>query len=677
MSKTVRDEKINIVKLAYLYFREGRWDNAIEEYRKLLEIDPEDMNVHKMLGDVYVRKNDHAQAYEEYSKVEAHFVQIDQTDKASLIQDKINRLDQNRLPAAARQKRSRLPNKSDKTVEDSGGKETVDSEDKVSSSNLEKMEVESGQFSNPVERYTRLGESFFESHLFKKAMEMFKKVVALDSQNRVGRVRLAQIYAKTGMENEAKKEYLNAAGQALTQDDLDHAFEYANKAVELKSIEAQYILGVVLFKRRQWAEAREKLDTLLRFKTSHAGGQVYLAKVFDEMNLLDKAVETFQKALKLDKDGVLALEAWAEYCAKRKLVDEAVKTFTELIGKAAAGGDRKRALELARKLLAVDVTRVSSKLKLAQLLQSVGDLKGAADIYYHLAQWYKNQNEKDEANKYIQKTLELYPEHPAALEMTPKELAQKVPGEEIVLTYRVFADEPAPTASPKTDPVVEPEVRLVDVSPAETFNDQMGIADQFTRQGLLAEAIGVYQQLLDADPGNWEVIRKINKVYEAYAKTGTDLTDLLTAAPPVDEETQKRKVVEAKKTLSEIKATAVKEAELKINAELEKKNREAFSRTKRDSARLVLKELASRAVELADRKLRGEVVDAPPRSVEMPLVVPANIQSEAVSSLDPLSLAPRPVETIFLTVGESSFSTTRSTAPRPNVRDKMKKIGFV
>ena len=40
----INDDKKNIVKLAYLYFQEGRWDKAIEEYQKLLSLDPEDIN---------------------------------------------------------------------------------------------------------------------------------------------------------------------------------------------------------------------------------------------------------------------------------------------------------------------------------------------------------------------------------------------------------------------------------------------------------------------------------------------------------------------------------------------------------------------------------------------------------------------------------------------------------
>src|ERR1700678_3955875 len=104
MANPANGDKKNIVKLAYLYFQEGRWDNAIEEYKKLLELDPEDINIHNMLGDVYVKKNAAMQAYEEHCKVTTELVTRGQVDKAALINKKIARLDNSQLTPEAQQK---------------------------------------------------------------------------------------------------------------------------------------------------------------------------------------------------------------------------------------------------------------------------------------------------------------------------------------------------------------------------------------------------------------------------------------------------------------------------------------------------------------------------------------------------------------------------------------------
>ena len=56
MANFNEDDKNNSVKSAHLYFQGGQWDKAIAEYEKILNLDPDDMNIHNMLGDLHVKK---------------------------------------------------------------------------------------------------------------------------------------------------------------------------------------------------------------------------------------------------------------------------------------------------------------------------------------------------------------------------------------------------------------------------------------------------------------------------------------------------------------------------------------------------------------------------------------------------------------------------------------------
>lgn len=106
MSTPAGGDKKNIVKMAYIYFQEGRWDKAIEEYKKLLALDPEDINTHNMLGDVYVKKGSSREAFEEYIKVSTDFSSRGQTDKAVIVNKKIAALDASLLPAEAQKNKT-------------------------------------------------------------------------------------------------------------------------------------------------------------------------------------------------------------------------------------------------------------------------------------------------------------------------------------------------------------------------------------------------------------------------------------------------------------------------------------------------------------------------------------------------------------------------------------------
>jgi tetratricopeptide (TPR) repeat protein len=610
MGNPANGDKKNIVKLAYLYFQEGRWDNAIEEYQKLLELDPEDINIHNMLGDVYVRKNASAQAYTEYSKVAADLVSRGQLDKAALINKKIARLERSQLSPEAQQKQNliKLHTEADEALEENRVDQAIDafseilkldSDDLIVASKLAELEEKMGRVSDAVEQYTRLGESFLKSHLFKKAQEMFKKVVTMDPQNMSAHLNLAQIYIKQGSESDAKKEYLNVAEQALAKDDLDSAFEYGNKAVELKSIEAHYVVGIVQFKKQKWAEAKNEFEVLLRFKVSHVGAQVYLAKVLAGMEQGDKAVEAFQKALKLDKDNLFALESWAEYCVQKKNVKDAVSALTTLVDKAVAASEFERAIEFARTLVSVDPKLVSSKVKLAEALKSSGDTNGAADAYYNLALVHENENKPDEAALYIKKTLELNPGHAKASGMNEGEQKQR----SAEPAQAQLAAQPVKAAAPEP-----PRAQVVEVSPQEALKAQIGIADQYVKQGLLDEAIDIYQQLLDVDPENDEVKKKLNSVYTAYAKTGTDLTSVFAGPSKAEEEAKKAAEEAAKRAAEEATKKAADEAAKKEADEAAKKTlKELEAKAREEADKQVRIELEKRAREEADKKANEEI----------------------------------------------------------------------
>jgi tetratricopeptide (TPR) repeat protein len=628
MGNPAKGDKKNIVKLAYLYFQEGRWDSAIEEYRKLLELDPGDLNIHNMLGDVYVKKNAAAQAYEEYIKVAADLINHDQAEKATLIHKKISRLDRSQLSPAAQQKQSLIQlhlqadealeqNKVDEAIMAFGEIMKLDPEDLVVASKLAGLEEKIGRIPDAVEQYTRLGESFLKNHLFKKAQEMFKKVETMDPQNVSAHVNLAQIYIKQGSESDAKKEYLTVADQALVRDDLDNAFEYAGKAVELKSIEAHYIVGVVLFKRQKWAEAKLEFENLLRFKINHVGAQVYLGKVYAAMEQADKAVESFQKALKIDKDNIMALQAWADYCVAKKNKNEAIQTLALLTDKAISTNNLARAVELVRTMVSVDETIVSSKLKLAQVLQKSGDLDGAAEVYYQLAAMHGKQNKPEDSMLYLQKALELNPNHAQALAMAPEKMrSHGTPVEPSVRSAATVDGKPVVDA-PLRESVDGSTKPQSEANPQEAFKAQLAVADQYVKQNLLDEAIDIYQQLLDVDPENSELKRKLNGVYAAYAKTGTDLTNVF--APTVKAPEEPKKITpEAAKKPSEADDKALKELEVKAKQEADKKIRSELEKKAREEADKRADEEIKRMA--AEKELKSHEPPAPIKIAALPTI---------------------------------------------------------
>src|ERR1700679_3974789 len=90
------DEK-HILKLAESYFQKGLWDKAVEECLKLLKSNPDHIAIYDFLGDVYVKKADHSQAFKSYNKILTDLINRGQNYKTAELFKKIAGLDRNQL----------------------------------------------------------------------------------------------------------------------------------------------------------------------------------------------------------------------------------------------------------------------------------------------------------------------------------------------------------------------------------------------------------------------------------------------------------------------------------------------------------------------------------------------------------------------------------------------------
>jgi tetratricopeptide (TPR) repeat protein len=411
-------DKKNIVKMAYIYFQEGRWDKAIEEYKKLLKLDPDDINTHNMLGDVYVKKGSLREAYDEYVRVGNELTSRGQGDKAAVVNKKIAALDSALLTPEAKAKQNLIKRtlKAEVAMEQGDYQTAIDALGEVLKSDpdnisiyskLAELLVAKGKTSEAIQQYAVMGAAYQKNRLYKKAQEAFQKILELDPNQVEARINLAQIYIKQGSESDAKKEFLTVAEIYLRQGDLDKAQVYARKSVELKGIEAYYILGQTLFKKKQFGEAKTEFDNLLRFKVNHVGGLTHLGLVYLELNQLDKAAEQFAKAQKIEKDNPKILEALAELNLKKGAKDEAEALFIQVATWYLGKKDHKKALEIARKAEAADNQSPQVMKLLGEALQEDGQKAEAARTFLKAADLFEKKGQNEIAEPIRKKAKEL------------------------------------------------------------------------------------------------------------------------------------------------------------------------------------------------------------------------------------------------------------------------------
>ena len=87
------DEKKVIVKMAYNYFQNERWDRALVEYEKLLAIDDKDFLARNMIAEIYIRKGQKKQAINVYKEAAEILEATDDLDRAIKIYNNILKLE--------------------------------------------------------------------------------------------------------------------------------------------------------------------------------------------------------------------------------------------------------------------------------------------------------------------------------------------------------------------------------------------------------------------------------------------------------------------------------------------------------------------------------------------------------------------------------------------------------
>jgi len=98
------DDKALIVKMAFLYVQSGEWYKAVEEYKKLLSLDPYDPHVYNMMGDAYAKKQDDKDAFDAYLESRDLYGKLGNMAKVANIDKKIAKLSPDKMDIKQRQK---------------------------------------------------------------------------------------------------------------------------------------------------------------------------------------------------------------------------------------------------------------------------------------------------------------------------------------------------------------------------------------------------------------------------------------------------------------------------------------------------------------------------------------------------------------------------------------------
>ena len=362
--------KQKVLSAAEKFVQQGKLQNAIAEYDKVIKADANDLTVNNTIGDLYARLGDSAKAIECFKKVGDAYAAQGFTVKGIAMYKKITKL-----------------------------QPSVDS-----SLKLAELYTQQGLFNDARAQYLQVAEDFMKNGDLEQAVRLFQKVLEMDPENVPMRVKLAEVYIRLGKKKEAWEIFSAAAESLRARGSLAAAEDILKRMLSLDPGSSYVLLlrGKAAIEADDPKNAIEYLEKAADLD-SHPEGLRDLLKAYLQLGNLAKASPIAEKLLTVhnDPEGLFLLgegatrlgqyhEALNVYTrhADRLLATDSTKLLGSLHSMITHVRDDAGALDALLLLLskAGESTHVNEVTELlAHASVKNGDLARARDLYQMLA----------------------------------------------------------------------------------------------------------------------------------------------------------------------------------------------------------------------------------------------------------------------------------------------------
>jgi tetratricopeptide (TPR) repeat protein len=397
--------KNKVLANAERYVQQGKLQNAITEYEKIIKADPKDLTVLNTIGDLYARVGQVTQATEYFKKVGDRYSAEGFTVKAIAMYKKLTKLNTSAFDCVQR---------------------------------LAELYTQQGLYSDARAQYLLVAEHHMRQNELQDAARIFQRVLELDPENSAMQNKLADLYERVGNRDEARNLFFRSADSLYSRGQLPQADEALARVLTLdaKNSRALMLRGQIAMESGDAESAIKWLEQVVDLETNPDGIKE-LTRAYLKANRLSDAERLARTLLVNYKDiwglavTVDALMEHGKFLPALKLLDEFADRLVSANDTATAEmlhtciarvKDDATALELLRKLfvkLGVKAYLNEISELLAHALVQKGDLRKARDLYRELAD-LEPENPLHEQN-YRQLSAKLG-EEPLAKEL-PKEQA--------------------------------------------------------------------------------------------------------------------------------------------------------------------------------------------------------------------------------------------------------------
>jgi tetratricopeptide (TPR) repeat protein len=469
--------KTKVLASAEKYVQQGKLQNAINEYEKVVKDDPKDLTTLNSIGDLCARIGQNEKACLYFKKVGDAYALDGFTVKAIALYKKLTKLNPQALESIAK---------------------------------LAELYTQQGLYNDARSQYVLVADQYLRSGDNEQAVGIFQKILELDPENAAMRAKLADLYTKMGKRQEARNLYFSAAQSLYGRGALDAADQALERVLgmEPNNAEALMLRGQIAADSGDAANAIHYLEKIPDLDSRPDGLRAML-RALVQLGRNEEAEPLAAKLLNVHNDPS-GLTTYAEsllsagkFEAALKIYDAHADRFLSSNAPALLNAlhaslsqikNSAPALEILRRLfLKAGVTTHVGEISelLAHAWVEAGELPKARDLYKELAELEPENELHMQSYKQVVARLG---EDSALRPLTPEEGAQAFMVDELEHT--------APTL----------EVSYSEEL-ASTVKAAITDSELFDSYNLPAKAIGPLESVLPKAPRDPQVNQRLASLY--------------------------------------------------------------------------------------------------------------------------------------------------------------------
>ena len=368
--------KQKALSAAEKFVQQGKLQNAIAEYEKVLKADPKELTVSNTIGDLYARLGQSDKAIESFKSVGDAYAAQGFTVKAIAMYKKLTKL-RPTLEIVLR---------------------------------LAELYTQQGLFNDARAQYLQVAEEFLRSGELEQAVRIFQKTLEMDPENVAMRTRLAEVYIRLNKKTEAWQLFAAAADSLRSRGQLGPAEEILNRMLTLDPSNSQALLlrGRNAFDSGDLPATIQNLEKVADLD-SHPDGLRALMQAYLQSGRLPEAGTLATKLCTVHND-TEAIASYAEALMAAGHFAEVLQVYQQHCDRLVAT-DSGKVLETLHSLIGHMRENPPALEAILDLSQKAGDSSHVAELYELLGHACVHSGNLEKARDYYLKLTQLEPQN--------------------------------------------------------------------------------------------------------------------------------------------------------------------------------------------------------------------------------------------------------------------------